>query len=403
MYAINYAINFVLLSFFVAYFTPFFVFLPYSVSKENPMIQFFRFDSSREFDVKLDITGGREAVKFFIRRTIYLFLFIYSTLFLAVAIPFFRTPCFYIYFIGSLATGFYLVRYINYIVKYNKYKGGYIKISNTGIEIKDAAKTFTIPAEDITYLEINPVGNLLIREKYQITSFPRGLLQPEQQDVIPGVFQDMGPKRTAFLKKTWEFIDAIAVALVLAVHIIQYVVQAYFIPTESMVETLKVKDHLFVEKITYGPVIPAMFGMKEPVHLKCLAIRELQRGDIIIFTPPVEEDKHKDYIKRCIALPGDEFHIKDGFVFINGIRQDEPYTLGKPTDYIGHMITKHNNIEGKVPEGKVIVMGDNRSNSKDSRSFGYLDMKSVKGKAFILYWNTDDFKRRDFSRLGLIR
>jgi len=403
MYAINYAINFVLLPFFVAYFTPFFVFLSYSVSKENPMIQFFRFDSSREFDVELDIIGGREAVKFFIRRTIYLFLFIYSTLFLAVAIPFFQTPCFYIYFIGSLATGFYLVRYINYIVKYNKYKGGYIKISNTRIEIKDASKTFTIPAEDITYLEINPVGNLLIREKYQVTSFPRGLLRPEQLDVIPRVLQDMGPKRTAFLTKTWEFIDAIAVALVLAVHIIQYVVQAYFIPTESMVETLKVKDHLFVEKITYGPVIPAMFGMKEPVHLKFLAIRELRRGDIIIFTPPVEEDKHKDYIKRCIALPGDEFHIKDGFVYINGVRQDEPYTLGKPSDYIGHMITRHNNIEGKVPEGKVIVMGDNRSNSKDSRSFGYLDIKSIKGKALILYWNTDDFKRRDFSRLGLIR
>ncbi len=403
MYGINYAIKFILLPFFVAYFTPFFVFLSYFVSKENPMIQFFRFDSSREFDVELDIIGGREAVKFFIRRTIYLFLFIYSTLFLAVAIPFFQTPCFYIYFLGSLASSFYLVRYINYIVKYIKYKGGYIKLNNLFIEIKDADKIIKIPADEITYLEINPIGNLLIREKYTVTSFPRGLLRAEQVEVIPQVLQDMGPKRTALLKKIWEFIDAIAVALVLAVHIIQYIVQAYYIPTPSMVETLKVKDHLFVEKITYGPIIPKMFGMKEPVHLKFLALRELRRSDIIIFTPPVESDKHKDYIKRCIALPGDEFHIKDGFVYINGKRQDEPYTLGKPSDYSSFHITQHNNIEGIVPEGKVIVMGDNRTNSSDSRYFGYLDIKSIKGKALLLYWNTDDFRRRDFSRLGLIR
>ena len=367
------------------------------------MIQFFRFDGSREFNVELDIIGGREAVKFFIRRTVYLFLFAYSTLFLAVAIPFFETPCLYIYFAGSLATCFYLVRYINYIIKFIKYRGGSIKLNNSFIEVKDSAKTFRIPADEITYIEINPIGNLLIREKYVVTSFPRGLLRPDQMDVIPEILQDMAPKRTAVYKKIWEFIDAIVVALVLAVHIIQYVVQAYYIPTPSMVETLKVKDHLFVEKITYGPIIPRMFGMKGPVHLKFLALRELRRGDIIIFTPPVESDKHKDYIKRCIALPGDEFHIKDGFVYINGQRQDESYTLGKPTDYSSFHVTRHNNIEGVVPDGKVIVMGDNRTNSSDSRYFGYLDIASIKGKALLLYWNSDDVRRRDFSRLGLIR
>jgi len=190
---------------------------------------------------------------------------------------------------------------------------------------------------------------------------------------------------------------------VLAVHIIQYVVQAYFIPTPSMVETLVVGDHLFVEKITYGPIIPRMIGMKAPIHLDFLAIRELQRGDIVIFTPPIESEKHKDYIKRCIALPGDDFRIKDGFVYINGKRQDEPYTLGKPTDYSSFHITKQNSIEGVVPDGKVIVLGDNRTNSSDSRYFGYLDISSIKGKALVLYWNTKDFLRRDFSRLGLIR
>ncbi|HOP65077.1 MAG TPA: signal peptidase I, partial [Spirochaetota bacterium] len=297
------------------------------------MIQFLRFDKSKEFDVELNMISGRDAVRFFIKRTVYLFLFAYSTLFLAVAIPFFRTPCLYIYFIGSLATVFYFVRYLNHVIKYIKYRGGYIKLTNSAIEIRNAKGVFKIPAEDITYFEINPLGNLVIREKHLATSFPRVLLKDEQRDLIPELLQDMAPKRTAIYKKIWEFVDAITVALVLAVHIIQYVIQAYYIPTGSMEETLQIGDHLFVEKVTYGPVVPRMMGMEKPVHLKFLAIRELERGDIIIFTPPIESEKHKDYIKRCIALPGDDFHIKDGYVYINGKRQDEPYTLGKPTDY----------------------------------------------------------------------
>lgn len=363
------------------------------------MIQFFRFDRSREFDVELNIISGREAVKFFLKRTMYLFLFVYSTLFLAVAIPFFLTPCMYIYFIGSLATGFYLVRFINHIVKYTKYKGGSIKFNNSFIEVTTREKTFKISSEDITYLEINPLGNLLIREKFGVTSFPRVLLRPDQIGVINEIFQDMAPKRTVIYRKVWEFVDAIAVALVLAVHIIQYIIQAYYIPTESMVDTLRVKDHLFVEKWTYGPIIPKMLGMKAPIHLKFLALRDLRHGDIIIFTPPDPREKHKDYIKRCIALPGDDFRIKDGYVYLNGKRQDEPYTLGKYTD----PGPRGDSIQGIVPPGHVIVMGDNRTNSQDSRFFGRLEISAIKGKALILYWNTDDFKEGNFSRLGWIK
>ena len=73
----------------------------------------------------------------------------------------------------------------------------------------------------------------------------------------------MAPRRTEIYRKIWDFVDAIVVALVLAVHIIQYIIQAYYIPTGSMEDTLKVGDHLFVEKITYGPVIPQMIGMNE--------------------------------------------------------------------------------------------------------------------------------------------
>ena len=367
------------------------------------MIQFLRFDKSKELDLEFEVIKGKEAVKFFLKRSLYLFLFAYSTLFLAVAIPFVKTPCLYIYFAGSLATVFYLLRFINHIVKYLKYKGGSIRVTDKFIEVKTSDNTVKIPADEITYLEINLLGNLLIREKFIVTSFPRILLGEEHMNFAQENFQDMAPKRTALYKKIWEFADAIVVALVLAVHIIQYVIQAYYIPTGSMEETLQVGDHLFVEKITYGPIIPKMMGMENPVHLKNLAVRELKRGDIIIFTPPIESEKHKDYIKRCIALPGDEFHIKDNFVYINGVRQDEPYTLGKPTDYDHFNINKFNDIEGVVPAGKVVVLGDNRINSSDGRYFGYLDITAIKGRAFILYWNSDQIFGGKFNRLGLIR
>jgi len=366
------------------------------------MIQFLRFDKLKEFDVEFQIIKGKEAALFFLKRTLYLVLFAYSTLFLAVAIPFVKTPCLYIYFAGSLATVFYLIRFINHIVKYIKYKGGYIKLTNSFIEIKTSDKTVKIPADEITYLEINPLGNLLIREKYGVTSFPRVLLSDEEMNFVQELFQDMAPQRTAIFKKIWEFVDAIVVALVLAVHIIQYVIQAYYIPTGSMEETLKVGDHLFVEKITYGPIIPKMIGMENPVHLNFLAIRDLHRGDIIIFTPPVESEKHKDYIKRCIALPGDDFQVKNNFVYINGVRQDEPYTLRKPTEY-DPFDPRIKKIDGIVPPGKVVVLGDNRTNSSDGRYFGYLDITAIKGRAFILYWNTDQIFSGNFSRLGLIR
>ena len=367
------------------------------------MIQFLRFDKSKEFDAEYKIFDNKEAVRFFLKRGLYLFLFIYSTLFLAVAIPFVKTPCLYIYFIGGMATVFYFMRFLNHIIKYRKYKGGHIHLTHNFIEVKSSDKTIKIPADEITYLEINILGNLLIRDKYTVTSFPRVLLKDEERNLIQELFQDMASKRTVTLRKVWEFVDAIVVALVLAVHIIQYIVQAYNIPSGSMKETLQEGDHLFVEKVTYGPIIPKMIGMSKPVHLKFLAIRDLQRGDIIIFTPPVEKDKDKDYIKRCIALPGDEFHIKDDYIYINGIKQDEAYTLGKPTNYFHCEPNEFTNIEGIVPPGKVVVLGDNRTDSSDGRCFGYLDISAIKGKAFILYWNSGQIFGGKLNRLGLIR
>jgi signal peptidase I len=166
-------------------------------------------------------------------------------------------------------------------------------------------------------------------------------------------------KGLIFIVKIWETIDAIVVALVLAVHIIQYVIQAYFIPTGSMEDTLRKGDHLFVEKITYGPIIPKMIGMTQQIHLSGISLRKVKRGDIVIFRPPHEKDK--DYIKRCIAIPGDDFDIKDGYVYINGKKQIEPYVKDITMWPSQGFDSNDKKIKGIVPDGKVIVLGDNRN------------------------------------------
>jgi signal peptidase I len=366
------------------------------------MIQFFKFNPEIITESEFKIISGREAVKFFIKRAFYLFMFIYSTLFLAVALPFVKTPFIPVYFIGSMATAFFILRFTNEIIKFIKYSGGSIKISPDFIEILSGKKNFKIAKSDITYLEHNLQGNLVIREKFNSLAFPLNLLSVDDRIRLIANFQDMAEKRTNVYKKVWEMIDAVAVAMVLAVHIIQYIVQAYYIPTGSMEDTLKIGDHLFVEKITFGPQIPMMLGMDKPLHLKFFGIREPQRGDIVIFRPPHETDK--DYIKRLIALPGDKFEIIKDSVYINGEKTDEPYTKGITTySYFGESAT--GSIEGIVPAGKVIVLGDNRQNSQDSRYFGYLDIDKIKGKAFIRYWNTGAiFKGEFFSdRFGFIK
>ena len=145
----------------------------------------------------------------------------------------------------------------------------------------------------------------------------------------------------------------------------------YYMPTPSMNETLQPGDHI---------ISLWFFG-------------DIRRGDILVFTSPVESRKNKDYVKRCVALPGDKFSIKDGYVYLNDKKLDEPYTSGKPTDYENTEMTKSNSIEGIVPQGKIIVLGDNRTNSFDSRHFGYVDISAVKSKVKFIYWNTNNFSR----------
>ncbi|MCL2025341.1 MAG: signal peptidase I [Leptospirales bacterium] len=363
------------------------------------MIQFLRFNAEKTTGNRYDFISGRDAVKFFIKRTAYLVLFIYATFFIAAALPFVATPFVPMYFIGGFASVICLIRFINHILMFNKYKGGHVSVSHGGVSVKEHMLDFLVQESSIKYIEKNLLGNAVIHERQRSISIPLGLLSKTDREAFLNEFQDMSPWRTTVLKKIWELIDAVAVALFLAVHIIQYIVQAYYIPTGSMEDTLLVGDHLFVEKVTYGPIIPQMMFMNEPVRIKLLSVCDVKRNDIVIFRPPHDQDK--DYIKRCIAISGDLLEFKNDAIYINGERLNEPYVDGKPTRADGPFSSQ---IQGVVPPGKLVVLGDNRTNSQDSRYFGYLDAEMVKGRALVIYWNSEYIiKRHDFSRLKLIR
>ncbi len=187
-----------------------------------------------------------------------------------------------------------------------------------------------------------------------------------------------------------EWIKSIVIALILALITRAMVVQAFRIPTASMQNTLLVGDFLLVNKFLYGSVIPF-------TDIRLPRVRGPKIGDVIVFKHPTEG---KDYIKRCIGLPGDVVEMKNDVVYVNGVALDEPYK--NLSSYVGPM---SNYGPVKVPNGHLFMLGDNRHNSRDSRSWGMLDEKYIKGKAMVIYfsWNNDKHFPR-FGRIGdLIR
>lgn len=195
----------------------------------------------------------------------------------------------------------------------------------------------------------------------------------------------MTPKRTKEQKKpkkdaketAREWTKSIILALILALFIRATVVQAFRIPTSSMEDTLLVGDFLLVNKFLYGSKIPF-------TDIRLPRVREPKTGDIIVFKHPTEG---KDFIKRCIGLPGDTVEIRNDVVYVNGEALDEPYKI-----LHGYGGTMSNFGPVKVPKGHLFMMGDNRHNSFDSRSWGPLDMRYIKGKAMVIYFSWDKHK-----------
>jgi len=190
--------------------------------------------------------------------------------------------------------------------------------------------------------------------------------------------------------KVREYAEAIILALILALFIRTFVVQAFKIPSPSMVPTLLVGDHILVNKFLFGFRVPFADG-------KIIAIREPERGDVIVFRYP--RDRKLDFIKRCVAVGGETVEVREKQVFINGeaVEFEQAVFLDE-----GSLLTGRDTFGPvTVPEGKVFVMGDNRDNSNDSRFWGYVDLKDVKGKAMVIYWSWNKAKRWPrFARIG---
>ncbi len=220
-----------------------------------------------------------------------------------------------------------------------------------------------------------------------------------------------------------ETVEAVAIAVILAIVIRTFVLQAFKIPSGSMEDTLLIGDHLIVSKFSYGIQVPRpayirVFGLWIPFFETQLKRTwgEIDRGDVIVFrfpgdrkmvkkdgvigfapAPDEKEARATDFIKRVVALAGEEVEVVGRDIFINGKPFEDPYGVfkGNQWNYQGYGFGPY-----VIPEGHVFVMGDNRNNSKDSRFWGSVPMADIKGKAFILYWSWD--KEANWIRLSRI-
>ncbi len=190
-----------------------------------------------------------------------------------------------------------------------------------------------------------------------------------------------------------EWIEAIVIAVILALFVRSFVVQAFKIPSGSMEPTLLIGDHILVNKFIYGVRLPI-------VNKVIIPVKHPHRGDVIVFIYP--EDHTKDFIKRVIGLPGETIEIRDNKVYINGKRYPDPhgYFSKKPA-----MSIYYNSLANfgpvTVPKDSYFVMGDNRDHSLDSRAWGFVPFSLVKGKAFLIYWSWDSSRFRPrWNRIG---
>lgn len=178
-----------------------------------------------------------------------------------------------------------------------------------------------------------------------------------------------------------ENVEAILVAIVLALFIRTFVVQAFKIPSGSMKETLQIGDHILVNKFIYGVKIPYLNKMIIP-------LKDPKREDIVVFEFP--EDPDKDFIKRVVGVAGDVIEIRNKQVYVNNEPlHDENYAVHKDSHILSAatMQPRDNYGPATVPPDSLFVMGDNRDQSYDSRFWGFVNLKAVKGNAFMIYWS----------------
>jgi signal peptidase I len=189
-----------------------------------------------------------------------------------------------------------------------------------------------------------------------------------------------------------EYGEAFGIALVLALIIRTFFIQAYKIPSGSMEPTLLIGDHILVNKLVYGLRVPdSFFGITfpgVPWGQYLFRIEPVHRGDVVVFVFP--PDPTKDFIKRVIGIGGDTVQVKDGKVWLNGSPMPDPHAHFEVPDSERSPVSPRDNFGPvTVPEGKLLMMGDNRDRSYDGRFWGFVDTNLVEGRAMVIYWSWD--------------
>ena len=172
---------------------------------------------------------------------------------------------------------------------------------------------------------------------------------------------DAGSSRAALWRSAREWIAVIIVALLAAFVIRVVVVQTYFIPSNSMAPTLEVGDRLMVYKLAFR-------------------VGQVDRGDLVVFNrpPSIENSQIKDFVKRVVALPGEQIQAINGVIYVDN--------LPLPEEYLSENSLTADFDPIDVPKDHIFVMGDNRSNSRDSRSFGPINVDLLVGEVFVRIW-----------------
>ena len=208
-----------------------------------------------------------------------------------------------------------------------------------------------------------------------------------------------------------EWIDAIGIALVLALVLRTFLVQAYKIPSGSMEPTLLIGDHIMVNKMIYGLRMPdSLFGLRPfdgeiPYGQYLFKLENVHRGDVVVFVFPL--DPTKDFIKRVIGVEGDTIAVRNGHVLLNGQPMVDPHGHYEiPAANRSPYSQRDNYGPVTVPPGHLFMMGDNRDRSYDSRFWGFVDRNEVEGRAMFIYWSWDSddgsFLDIRWSRFGRI-
>lgn len=220
---------------------------------------------------------------------------------------------------------------------------------------------------------------------------------------------------------TVEFVASLAAVLVTGLFIITFVVQAFEIPSSSMEDTLLIGDHVFVNRISFaprtswtGPVIP---------------YRSVHRGDIVVFLHPDPAYAGTYVVKRVMGIPGDRIHLRNGEVYRNGEKLNEPYVLhdrDDPSDYYRNNFPAvppsdpnispiwETELPSHIQDGDLVVppdhyfaMGDHRGVSLDSRYWGFIPKENIIGRPMFIYWSfetpSDQYRKTDFGdRIGFL-